>query len=214
MPFLFQRDVPLIITILVAAWTWLISDNIRQTNDLQIIEYQYNYKNDGTQIFVHNISQAKSVQNLKMLISCVSGHSCFELNGEFAGTTKFVPPFGVVPTQPGTGERAGDSNRSNRAYFTFSLTVDAAIVLVLYVKAPEQIHFAVVNSEQFEKLKILDATSWTAWFYRNYWSIIITFLIVASVIVAGLVFLFGKKLEPANEVPSNHNVTLTIETKK
>ena len=208
MSFLLQKDVPLIVTILVGAWTWLVSENIRQTNDLQIVEYQYNFENAQNKILFHNISQSKSIEELRIAVSCASGKSCFELKGDYAGTTTFVPPFGVVPTEPGVGERMGDTPETKRAYFTFSLPVDAAIVLILNSKSPEVLRFTVFNSEQFEKLKVLDANSCLAFLYRNYWLCLIVLLVAASVGVAGLVLLANSPAKKQD--PSKHDVRLTI----
>lgn len=209
MSLLFQKDVPLIVSILIAAWTWIISQNIQQTNDLQIIEYQYNYKDNPSQIFFRNISQSKSVKNLQILVSCDSGNSCFIMHDQYAGTTKLVPPFGVVPTTLGLGEPAG--KQAKRAYFTFSLPVDAAIVLALNMKPQEHLRFAIIDSSQFEKLKVLDKASATAFFYRNYLLIIMSLLVIASLGVTVLIYVFGKESKPTTDTtPTTHNVNLTI----
>lgn len=131
------------------------------------------------------------------------------MHDQYAGTTKLVPPFGVVPTTLGLGEPVG--KEAKRAYFTFSLTVDAAIVLVLNMKPQEHLRFAIIDSSQFEKLKVLDRGSATAFFYRNYLLIIMGLLVIASLGVAILIFMFGKESKPTTDTaPTTHNVNLTI----
>lgn len=229
MPLFFQKDVPLVVTILIAAWTWLISQNIQQTNDLQVIEYQYNYEGNPAQLLFRNISQSKSIKNIRILVSCKSRKDCFTSHDNFAGTSKFVPPFGVIPTEeaqapPSVNKpRAGSSgtkspNPANeiatQAYFTFSLTTDAAIALVLNNKrSNERLDFALINSDQFEKLKVLDENSCAAFYYRNYSSILFGLLISASLLVALLFMVFGKEPDRATNVVSTYSVNLTVRTK-
>lgn len=201
MSFLLQKDVPLIVTILVAAWTWIVSEHIKQTNDLQLLEYAIG----RDRITFQNISQAKSIKEIQILVSCSTEASCFEVKDGFAGTTEFAPPFGVRPSEPGTGNET-DAN------YRFTLAVGATIVLVLHTRTTDPLRFTVVNSENFDRLKLMPASSWSALFYRNHGSIMVLGLALATVFVLVLVAWTGRrKGEPAPPAaPMRHDVNLWI----
>jgi hypothetical protein len=204
MSFFLQKDVPLIVTILVAAWTWIISENVKQTDALQILEYRLNHDGKANQILLRNISQSKGIQKIKIFVTCETRRDCFDVKDGYAGTTAVVPPLGVTPTDPGSGD-------AENANFSFSLTVDAAIILILNLRPNAKLSFSVINSEEYERLRMVDGNSAAACFYRNYWTALLLVLILASIGVLALVR-FSAPKAPAS--PSKHEVELKVRREK
>jgi hypothetical protein len=183
MSFLFQKDVPLVLTIIIAAWTWVLSEQIKSFDKLQLIEYSYAPNGHGNKILFRNISQSQNIKSLKVIVTCAKGPDCFTVESGFAGTTEFVPPFGVRPQEIG-------SEGSSLASFTFSLAVDSALILSMYTKdltpGTDKLRFTIVNAQDFDHLKLVNSESYFAYIYRYEWEGIYILLIVATL---GIVWL-------------------------
>lgn len=194
MSFLLQKDVPLVLTIVIAAWTWVLSEQIKSFDKLQLIEYSYAPNSQTNKILFRNISQSQSIKSLKVLVTCEKGPDCFALQVGFAGTTEFVPPFGVLPQEIG-------SEGSSVGSFTFSLAVDSAIVLSMYMKSStpsaDRLRFTIVNAQEFDHLKLVKADSWFALLYRYEWQGIYALLAIATLGIIVLMIALPQQTVPA-----------------
>lgn len=176
MQFLFQKETPLVLTLLVAAWTWIFSEQIKTFEKLRVMEYELNYAGASNKILFRNISSSQNINNIEILVRCFAPRDCMTPINGFAGTVEFAPPFGVLP------KKSGDGN-STSAYYTFSLSVGAAIVLVLRAEPNAKFNFTVINSETFDQLTIVESNRAFAWFYRNHMITITSLLALATVVV-------------------------------
>jgi hypothetical protein len=191
MSFLLQKDVPLVLTIIVAAWTWILSEQVKSFDKLQLVEYQYNAGGNNNKLLFRNASQSQSIKSLKIVVTCRKGPDCFDRKGDFAGTTEIVPPFGVKPQEIG-------SEGNSYGTFTFSLAIGSAIVLSMYLKDPSgELRFMVVNAQEFDHLQLVETNSWFAWLYRYEWVLLYLLLFVATIGV----FWLMKTQPPAGPAP-------------
>jgi hypothetical protein len=191
MSFLLQKDVPLVLTIIVAAWTWILSEQVKSFDRLQLVEYQYAAGGNNNKLLFRNASQSQSIKSLKIVVTCRKGPDCFDLKGGFAGTTEIVPPFGVKPDEIG-------SEGTSYGTFTFSLAIGSAIVLSMYLKDPSgELRFMVVNAQAFDRLKLVERNAWFARLYRYQWALVYVLLFVATVSV----FWLMKTQSPPSPAP-------------
>jgi hypothetical protein len=82
---------------------------------------------------------------------------------------------------------------------------------VLYQSKPDDLQFSITNTENFDRLKIVESNSVQAWYYRNQWPIAIGALSLATVGVFGLLVAAGlRKQEDA--IPAGHKRALNRPT--
>jgi hypothetical protein len=189
MHLLLQKEAPLVLTLLIAAWTWILSEQVKSFDKLRVLEYEFNYAGANNKILFRNISNSQSVNNIEIVVRCAEPKTCLTPIGGFAGTVEFAPPFGVLPAKAGQGD-------DTSAYYTFSLSVGAAIVLVLRASPNSRFNFTVINSETFDQLTVVESNSAFAWFYRNHMMVIWLLLMLATVVVVALLTRSGEKVEP------------------
>ncbi|SEC07561.1 hypothetical protein SAMN05444161_0455 [Rhizobiales bacterium GAS191] len=198
--FLLQKDTPIVITILVAAWTWILSEQIKTFENLQVIQFRMVSAKDVDAITFTNISHAKNINGLKIEVACDKKRDCLDDRGGFYGTIQLVPPLGVSPTLMGAG--TGQS-----AYFNFDLPIGAKLNVLAYKKDDSRILFSVINSKDFDSLTIVNASS----FFSKYYTHIFTIIYSGLAILSGAVLILLSRAKSPGDKRGNEPIRNIVE---